>query len=180
MRQTSAIKALVAFVIFLWLVGPSVSYPASKLQDPQVETLKGLKGVRVFVGVSSGAKKAGVNENQIKTDVELRLRKAGIKVFSTIDESRETPGAPFFYVNIDIIKLSPDLYSFNIDLSLLQLAILHRDGILPIKDWDSTERVITWTGGYGIGAVRSIKEIRESIADAVDKFSNDFLSVNSK
>jgi len=179
-RRTSAIIVIVTFVMLLWLWRPSVSLPATEIQDPQVETLKSLKGVWVFVGVSSGAKNAGVTKDQIKTDVELRLRKAGIKIFSTSEESRRTPGAPFLYVNIDIIKLTNDLYSYAVYLDLLQLAILHRDAILPIINWESTNRVTTWTTGYGIRTARSINSIRESLADDVDKFSNDFLSINSK
>jgi hypothetical protein len=175
MSKTLA-RAITAFVLFLCLWGTSLANPVTKARDPHVETLTGLKGVWVFVGVNSGAEGAGVTKDQLRTDVELRLRRNGIKVL-TMDEARGTPGAPFFYMQVDIRKISRNLYCYYIDVQLSQIAILHRDAILPIINWDSTTRVTTYGSSF-FGVANSIKEIRERVEDGVNIFSNDFLSVN--
>lgn len=177
MSQTLA-RGMTAFVFLLCLLGPSISYPGVNSIDPEIETIKGLKGVWVFVGVDSGAEGTGLNKEQVRTDVELRLRKNGIKVL-TMDEARRTPGAPIFYIKVEIRQISHGLYCYDINADLSQLAILHRDEILPITNWDSTVRVTTYKVDF-FGKAKSIKEIRETIEDAVNKFSNDFLSANSK
>ena len=137
-----------------------------------------MKGVWVYVGVSPGMERAGVTKNQVRTDVELNLRRNGIKVFA-LDEDRQTPGAPFYYVNVQIKKIRQNFYCYNIEAHLLQLAILQRDGILPIVSWDSTTRVTTYIT-YSFGVATTIKQIHEAIDDTVRIFCNDFLSVNQK
>ncbi len=47
------------------------------------ETLRGIKGIFVRVeSLSSEIRKKGLNKQKIRTDVELKLGKAGIKVLS--------------------------------------------------------------------------------------------------
>jgi hypothetical protein len=171
-------RVMSAFVLLLCLWWSSVAYPGVNFIDPQIETIKGLQGIYVFVGVDSGAEGTGLNKDQVRTDVELRLRRNGIKVL-TIDEARRTPGAPFFFIRVEIRQVTPNLYCYNIDADLSQLAILHRNEILPITNWDSTVRVTTYKTGF-LGTAKNTKEIRETIEDTVNKFSNDFLSVNPK
>src|SRR2546425_3316356 len=72
-----------------------------KAEEGARETLRGLKGVGVVVErVSPDAERDGLTQSQLQTDVELRLRKAGIPAL-TQEECRATPGHPFLYVNVN-------------------------------------------------------------------------------
>ena len=64
------------------------------------DTLRGLSAVQVLVEkLDDDAKRAGFDVNTIQTDVELKLRLAGIKVL-TAEERLNTPGCQYLYVQI--------------------------------------------------------------------------------
>jgi len=89
---TGAILAAVALVVSLLLL-PGVSHA---LTDGQ-KALAGLRGMQVVVEkMDPQAERLGLAEDQIKTDVELRRRKAGIRGL-TKKERFETPGMPCLY-----------------------------------------------------------------------------------
>jgi hypothetical protein len=70
------------------------------------KTLAGLNGVFVAVTqVSEDARRSGLSETQLQTDVELKLRQAGIPVLTEGDASR-TPGVPYLYVTVNTLQLS--------------------------------------------------------------------------
>src|ERR1017187_384283 len=54
-----------------------------RAQDSDTQTLKGIQGLGVVVeDINSEAERAGLHRTDIQTDVELKLRLAGIKVLS--------------------------------------------------------------------------------------------------
>ena len=56
------------------------------------KSLRGLKGIAVVVeALQPEAERDGLTKSQIKTDIELKLRQAGIHVLTT-EESFKTPG----------------------------------------------------------------------------------------
>ena len=58
-------------------------------------TLQGLKGVHVVVeDLDPDVERDGLTQKQFRTDVELRLRKGGIRVL-TREQRRTTPGHPY-------------------------------------------------------------------------------------
>ena len=64
------------------------------------ESLRGLTGVEVVVeNVPPDLEPAGLTANQLRTDAELRLRKAGIRVL-TREETLATPGVPYLYIRV--------------------------------------------------------------------------------
>jgi hypothetical protein len=66
-------------------------------------TLRGIEGVNVAIeSLEPEVERAGLVRQQIETDVELRLRKAGIRVL-TEEERQGTPGAPYLYINVNVI-----------------------------------------------------------------------------
>ena len=142
----------------------------------QSETLTGLKGVGVLVeDLTTVEKEAGLTKSQIQTDVELKLRLAGIKVLSK-EERIKIFGGAYLYVTINSIKLSPSTnIAFNIYVSLRQDALL-------LKDWNTICPAGTWEQ-HAIGvAPRSyfVGDARKGLKDAVDKFINDYLAANPK
>jgi len=107
----------------VWLMVPSSALGQADdvtLEQMNVYPLKGLRGVQVLVEeLSDDAQEAGLMRKQIQTDVELRLRMAGIPVL-TSDEAVSTSGAAVLIVNVSFITTSDQRSAYYIDLSLLQ------------------------------------------------------------
>jgi hypothetical protein len=58
------------------------------------QTLRGISGISVVVeNLKEQARQGGLHEEDIRTDVELKLRLAGVKVL-TAPESTALPGSP--------------------------------------------------------------------------------------
>lgn len=137
-------------------------------------TLRGLPGVNVLVeALTAEAERNGLTRAQIQTDVELRLRKAGIRVLSETERD-ETPGRPFLYVTVNARKArSTPLYAFSIHVALAQRVLLERDPQISslAETWS-----ISSTGIVGESHLRELT--RSEIADRVDAFLNAYLAVN--
>jgi len=137
--------------------------------------LKGLNGVSVQTDLPSDAVQIGLLESQVRTDVELRLRLAGIKVL-TEEERLTTPGDPVLMVDVVLykMKIPGENYSYFFDVRLSQWVKLVRDptAIGPATTWSlGAEGVFSSSGGI---------LIRNQIKDVVDQFVNAYLSVNPK
>ena len=165
--KTKALTAVVALVSLILL--PGVSHALT----PKQQALVGLKGVEVVVeDIRPEAERLGLTEAQIQTDVELRLRKAGVRVL-TAKESDETPGVPFLYVNVTTIffqKTSAVVYSIFVQLK--EAVTLKRGFIAVGAIWN--------TGSVGTVGTSNIRKIRVSVGDKVDEFINDYLAANPK
>jgi len=147
------------------------------------ESLRGIEAFKVetFIQkVDSEIHQRGLTKSQLKTDVELRFRTAGIKVLTKNDLSQNgSMDYPFLLVYVQIIpaKLSEVTlgYAYSIDLSFYQNIILYREPSIAI-------RAITWNISYtGIAPYEtSIRSIRENVINLVDTFMNGYLAVNPK
>jgi hypothetical protein len=137
-------------------------------------SLKGIKGLSVLIETLPKAlEKPRLDEDMIRTDVELKLRLAGITVVSA-SEVLELPGTSSLYVCINAYKDPVGLIAFNTTVELLQGVYLKRD--ISILMYAST-----WSAS-AVGTVGefNIHEIRGGIKDVVDVFINAYLSVNPK
>jgi hypothetical protein len=137
------------------------------------KTLRGISRINVLVEpLGSDAKDDGLSEQSIQTDVELKLRMAGITVVTEV-ESLKAPGMPVLYVFVQT-KLSGGLYAFSITVSLEQGVLLARDTSVFIL-------TSTWSAS-SIGAVgkSNLSQVRGSVGDAADQFLNAYLSVNPR
>jgi hypothetical protein len=164
------VKAAVVLLVVVFLLLPS----ASRSFESQQKALRGLKGVRVLVEpLYPVAERLGLSKDQITTDVELRLRKAGVRVLSE-KEMQETPGLPFLYVNINtyIPTGQKALCAFTARVDLAEVVTLARGypsvGLIWHKD------------SIGTVGTQSIREIRGEVGDLVDEFINDYLAANPK
>jgi hypothetical protein len=164
-KLLTAVVALVAAILLL----PGVSYA---LTDEQ-KVLVGLKGVFVEGGIDN-PKGSGLTKDQIKTDVELQLRKAGIKVL-TNEERLTTPGQPYLSVLVSIIEISsrgyPIGYAYTITVQLYEAVTIVRGFEAVGSIWSAG-----WMGYFG----KPDRHIRNNISDMVDKFINDYLAANPK
>jgi hypothetical protein len=163
-KGLGAALAMVAVLLF-----PGVSHALTHNQ----KALVGLRGVNVIVeNISPKAENLGLTAEQIKTDVELRLRKAGVRVL-TAKERLAIPGMPYLYVNVSI--------AFSRDSTLVSYAAL-----VALREWVTlangfeTDAAIWNTGMVGGCGINHIREIRIDVGDQVDKFINDYLAANPK
>ena len=123
-------------------------------------TLKGISEVQVAVGdLSDSAQALGLEEEAVQTDIELQLRRAGMRVSST-------PVGAFVYVSVSVVgRVS------SIRVELNQSARL----LLSGEVWTVT----TWSKDY-LEANSTAESVRSHFKDIVDAFLNDWLSVNPK
>ena len=140
-------------------------------------TLKDLPGVMVVVeDFRSAAGDAGFDSRTFQTDVELKLRLAGIKAAEDAD-------LPQLYLNVNTLHRERSRNdAYGVSLRLIQRVLLesqlHSD---PEKSTEealatSTTLATTWsTGSLGFG---SVADVRAAVKDRVDMFINDWLEVN--
>ena len=144
-------------------------------QERQRGSLAGLTGVSVVVErLRPEVEREGLTQLILRTDVELKLRQAGIRVL-TETERLEMPGAPFLYLRVSTSTREAMPYAFNIALELRQWVRLLRDPTL-------TTLGTTWyaVGSTGIVGSRHVADIREVVRDAIDQFINAYLAANPK
>ena len=136
-------------------------------------SLKGLKALNVAVeDLKPEVEQGGLNKTSIQSDVELKLRQAGIAVL-TKAEMRATPGAPYLYINVS--THSGSLYSVSITVELCQAVRLDRDPSLWLPD------ATTWSVmGVGVVGQDKLPELRDGIKHYIDQFISAYLSVNPR
>ncbi len=138
-------------------------------EDSQISrrTLKGLSGVYVVVEelqpnllkYEKYTKEFNLGKAGIQQNVEAKLRKAGIRVFS-YEEWQAAPGRPVLYVNINTHESEKYWFSYNITLELRQLVCLQADPAV-------TTHTQTWslnlTGTTNIGNLNQINQDLERL-----------------
>jgi hypothetical protein len=138
-------------------------------------TLRGLQGVWVIVdNLGLDVEQAGLTQNQIQTDVELRLRKAGIRIL-TRQETLSIPGRPWLYVGVETHESRgrPGLYPFVLSLELWQLVYLARDPNVATQAPTWSHKSI-----LGMTGASHLREVRDRVVVMVDVFINAYLAVN--
>lgn len=137
------------------------------------ETLKGIETISVSIAkINPEARTYFLNQDALKTAVELRLRKADIKVMESGPLDLET-GDPYLHVDLQIKPIEKiDLYSLAINVELHQLVRLTRDR-------SNITIAPTWSR-RGIGDVGKsrLEDVKSAVLNHVDEFINEFLSVN--
>jgi len=161
------------------LVAIALLVGASRLSAAQSDymrrSLKGLGAIYVAVeDLDSVAAGGGLTGSQLRIDVELKLRRAGIKVL-TREEFINATYSSYLYLHVNVIHPG-DTPNFVhcVELSLRQPVILARD--VDMKVITAT----TWsTGSLGFaGSLVFLDGVRGSVADKVDEFINDYLAAN--
>ena len=135
------------------------------------ETLRGLPGVYVLVErFTDPESRAGFSDAIFRTDVERKLRLAGIRML-TKEELSSTPGAPTLYLNVKPFHAQLGKSAYAISLALHQNARLEMNGERALG-------VCTWfTRSVGWG---SLRDLRGDVRDDMDLFVNAWLSVNPR
>ena len=136
--------------------------------------MKGLKGVGVIVeDQKPEVEQSGLVTSTIQTDVELKLRQAGIPVLRNTEYSKA--GSAVLDISVSILTSNGPNWSYAITVQLDQDATLLRDSsmVAPLAT--------TWeVGVFGSIGKQSVRSLRDDVKDLVDKFINAYLAVNSK
>jgi hypothetical protein len=153
MKRTFLLAALCATGVLRW--------PLRAASDLARSTLANKPRFNVAVeSLDSEAQQCGLTEPQVRTDVEIRLRRSGVVVDPAL--------VPYLYVNVNVLP-TPRGCVYDISLDFRQHVAL--DGRVIVA--------ATWsTGALGMTLDTSGRRIRNDLSDEVDKFLNDWLSVN--
>jgi hypothetical protein len=138
------------------------------------QSLKGIKEFYVLVEpLHQEVEQKGLTESLIRTEVELKLRQAGIRIVP-LDEGRKISGRPYLYVNTNVYRDTSGLWNFNIDLGVWQAVRLDRDTSIQLD-------APTWSvSAIGLVGADKVGGIRNQINDYTDRFINAYLSVNPR
>jgi Putative peptidoglycan binding domain len=162
---------LIGLAVIGVIIGLSAISSGADDTEGQNATLRGLEGVHVIVGdLTPEVERAGLTRRQLQTDVELRLRKAGIPLLTSAERAK-VPGKPFLAIDLYVVP-RPDtmLAAYSLRVKVLQVASLETDAF--------TTTVSTW----GVGETGSIDSarlttLRDNVRDHIDQFINAYLSV---
>ena len=167
MKTVLAVLALLSATLVSPLVG----------QEDDEYTRKTLAGLTMYVLVEhipDEAERDGLDTTQIRTDVELKLRQAGISVL-THEEWLSTAAAPYLYVNVQVFKNPANFYAYSANVELRQRVTL-------VHSPSTSALATTWSAHGTIGTVGSQKvgSVREDVRDLTDQFINAYLAANPK
>jgi hypothetical protein len=140
-----------------------------KADDPPADrAMKGLTGVFVLIEhLDIGTGKIGLTIEEIQTDVELKLRLAGMRVLT---KEQISVGDAVLYVNVNIMD---DATAAAISVDLDQDVVLYRDKTIFLPN------AKTW-GRETLLVNPSRSGTRNAIKDQTDRFLNTWLAANPR
>ncbi len=166
-RARLTIAQTAAFLILL----TGTAWP---LDGPQARaTLKGISAIAVQVAaLNPAAERAGLTREQLRTDVELRLRSAGVTVAAS--PSAETRSSYLSLLVATVTIGTPEVYSFAIQLELFQPVACCTPLIYA--------QAITWSdGGLGYSSAQDFHQsLLKAVGDTVDRFISAYREQNPK
>ncbi len=166
-RIALILGVVIVFTLIKWDV--FVFADENKMSPVALRDLPG-----VYLAIDERIEEGSLTKEQIQTDIELKLRMAGIKVLSH-EEFLKAAGRPFLYINTHIIKHETGkFYIFYTQVELYQGVYLVR------KPKVETIGVVTWSTRHVLGLTYNLDDIRARVKDQVDSFINAYLSVNPK
>jgi hypothetical protein len=134
------------------------------------KSLKGITGFYVSIeNLDPAIEKEGLTTNQIRADVERRLRAAGINVL-TKEQASQAAGRPLLRIDL-MIGNRQGLYPYALDIGAHQRVRLERDPAAIVH-------ATTWS--VGSAGIANLSTIQSTVMDRIDEFINAWLSVNSR
>ncbi len=181
-RRAAVVIISACLLPALWVVVHAADKPGGIVPQPDLSayrrnTLCGLQGVAVVVeSLKPEVERLGLARDALQTDVELQLRRSGIKVLSR-QQQLATLGSPYLYVQVTVQGADDDkqpLLAVNTEVMCSQIVILRRDPTIRSV-------AITWIDGtLGIIGRANLAQVRDSVKDVVARFVNDYLAMNSR
>ena len=166
-KQCSLIVALVITISLSGGIATTV-----RAGDAEIPVLRGLK--EVFVDVEDldfRVERTGLTTDHLRTDAELKLKMAGIKVQSE-KESMRAPGSPQLYIMVKVLGTSSGDYVAHIRVELREkVGLVRHPGIEVFTS--------TWTTGK-FGVTPSLSDVRQQEQKLIDKFISEYIAANPK
>lgn len=156
-------------ILFFVIISSNVS-----LAQGSGAILKGLGPISVVVqDIDPEAVREDFNVSVLKNDVELELRKAGIRIVDR-SELTDASGRPYLFVVIHLVKGTLNTYSYHAELRFHQNASLTRnpDVILSVPTWS---RSVT-----GMERANRMMSVRDKVKEMLMVYINDYLAANPK
>jgi hypothetical protein len=164
-KKRMVVLAAAFAVFFLSIV------PFALAEDKEITrmTLRGIKEVNVVIeSIEPEIQSLGLTQDQVKADVEAKLREANVAVSPDIERGR-----PALYLYVQVIrpeKLNRLFYS--ISLSVLQNVVLERDPNVKTNTDTWLVRMLGMSSGT--------EAIRSDIRSLLDQFIEDYRKANQK
>jgi hypothetical protein len=133
-------------------------------------TLRGLTGIYVGIGSNTEAAEYGLGKEVLQTDVELQLRRYGVRVMSGEGVGR----MPELYVQATVKQdaLLEGAIAVAVKVEFRQDVILLRDPTKHCAAVTWQDEVVMLVGTEGI------RGVRDDLSDLLDRFINDYLAAN--
>jgi hypothetical protein len=165
-------RRFIALIAAVCLWAPSLSWAAYD----QKEVLRGLKGLKVVVeNIPPDIERLGLTKKDIQSDVEMKLRKAGIKVWPDF----KPPSMTALYVNVHALNPSQAkaIVVYSINIMVYENSYLKRD-VGTVGDLKEV-RAANWVKAtVGFIGTQNIRDIRKKVEEQVDNFISDHQAVN--
>ena len=148
-------------------------------QDIQQQSLGGLTGVTVVIApFEVSPPSASLNLDLVRTDTELRLRKAGINVVEPEEFGKQPGKLAMLYISLHFVNaVAVGIKTYVIQVGAIQVMTTLRDS--PHSPPKMT--AITWfKGNFGNVQVEHLEIIRQRVGDLVDEFTSDYMASNPK
>jgi len=157
-------KTVLLFVL-LFLSSPF----SANAQSVKAPSLIGLAELNVVIeDLDDNAKVGGLTVSQLQTDVELRLRQAGLRVNTTA----------LVFLHVRVTALGPTAageVAWKVDVELQQPVIIVRTKEATTgTTWDASSIALSSSPAF------IPRNVTGKVRDFVDAFLNDWLSVNAK
>jgi len=163
-------KKQILVVLLMWAILPAFFLAGAHMRMGQPEVLKGLEAIRLEVErIKPEIERDGLFRDTLYSDMELKLRLAGIKVLSE-EQAEQSPETPALYLNVDALKCSFG-YVYNIGLYLIEPANLVRR---PMKAPAMFLRI-----PEQLGIASRLSEVREAAGDILEEFVRIWKESNS-
>lgn len=156
-------------VVFLF----SITIAQADDNENSRSSLRGLKGVHVVVEhLPPEVEQNGLTASAIQTDVELKLRQAGVPVL----ELNQPPfDEVFLSILLQFIPAGDGLWPYTIKVEVFQAVTLKRDLSIVV------DSAVTWSvGDFGSARKLGLRNLRDNVKDRVDQFINAYLAANPK
>ena len=133
------------------------------------DTLKNLRAVDVLIeGLPPEVERDGLTTEELRADVESRLRQSGLQVTTDASEA--------IYVNLNAHRttMPDDRYIYNVEVDVNQpVAVLRTNALTLAATWSRATVGITPVSRFPQSA-------KDDVHDLIDRLLADYMSVNPK
>ena len=140
---------------------------------PANVALKDLAAIMVVAdSLPEGASKAGLFAWQLKTDIELRLREAGLAILPP----SAAPGSQVLFAQVSLTPGESGLVAYSVHMTFGEAVRLMRvPTVLTFGTTWEGPRVLGYASAEHVG-----EQVRRAVNDQLNSFLNAWLAVNPK